>query len=149
MREPKSERARNLERRPYNRLYTWPKWNRLVTARDVYQVLRRLPEFQGWTKAQHIDEALTFRYVHIVQSGEWLKLVRKAEADYGNHGSLIAGGLREHWPTSTKDRIRFHAHASDWAADVSMAHWQAGGRRSHTWRIGCFRPEWGIDKRSL
>lgn len=34
------------------------------------------------------------------------QLVRQAERTYGDHGPLIAGGLRSHWPEAVKETIR-------------------------------------------
>ena len=34
------------------------------------------------------------------------RLVRQAERKYGDHGPLIAGGLRDHWPEAVKEKIR-------------------------------------------
>ena len=34
------------------------------------------------------------------------RLVRQAEKKHGDHGPLIAGGLRDHWPEAVKEKIR-------------------------------------------
>jgi hypothetical protein len=139
MRLSKTEQARNLERGPYDRLFTFPKWNRFVTVRDEPSLFRRLPEFASWTKTQHLDEAYTLRYVADVQEAEAHKDIRSAEQTYGDHGPLISGGLRDHWPAGEKDRIRFHWQARNRAADASMAHWKAAGKRQD-WQQHCVRP---------
>lgn len=56
------------------------------------------------------------------------------DALYGDHGALIAGGFRDHWPATIKDSIRAQHRAVNAASDRAFAEWRAARRLAHTLR---------------
>lgn len=136
MRDTKATRtARDNEGNPYARKFPFRGWSQLVTVLDDHRLMARLPEFQHWTHAQHIDLAIHRLYTARDTRAEYGKAVDHALATFGNgSGVLISGVYRDHFPPEVKDRLRALAHAVGHLQAVSMAHWLASGKRSHTWR---------------
>lgn len=126
--------ARAAESDPYRRRFTAAKWNRTVTCVDVPILFRRLPEFAAWTKPQHVQAANEYATLSIVADGAWQALVSIARKTYGDHGALISGVYRDHFPDAIKTALRSYAHTSTHYADISGAHWRAAGRTIATWR---------------
>lgn len=126
--------AREAEIDPYRRRFTWPKWNRTVTAIDVPQLFRRLPEFASWTRARH--EALSRAYLdqYLADCAVYADLLTRYERIHGTAGSLISGGFYSSWPEYARDSCRYMARRTSDFADRSFAHWQAAGRQDFTWR---------------
>lgn len=62
-----------------------------------------------------------------------VRMVRAAYRLYGDHGSLISGCERDHFPTPVKDRLRRNARFIVALCDAIDATWAAAGRRSDTW----------------
>lgn len=119
---------------PYRRRFTFPKWTRFVTVCDEPALFGMLPEFAGWRKADHVR-----RSDELMAAGKECADLRSAVIDaaleeYGSHGSLISGCVREHFPELVKDRLRSLAVAQNDAFDRSLAHWRKAGRRAETWR---------------
>ena len=135
MRETAAIRAnRILESDPYQRRFTWPKWNRLVTVTDVYQLFRSLPEFADWTPARHLQISGDYLAMAQMYRDTAAALIARGEKIYGTDSSLIAGGFREAWPDALKDAIRVHSYGASDFELKSLAHWQAAGKRIETWR---------------
>jgi hypothetical protein len=126
--------ARAAESDPYRRRFTAAKWTRTVTCIDVPTLFRRLPEFAEWTKRQHAQASSEYAALSIVHDHMWNALVSIARKTYGDHGPLVSGVYRSHFPDVTKDALRTIAHTATRYADMSVAHWRAAGRTIGTWR---------------
>lgn len=118
----------------YHRPVPMPKWNGLVTVTQEPRAFKRLPEFAGWTKAEHLYASETARAAGEAMQDSWHEAVNLATARFGSHGSLISGVYRDHFPESVKAQLRTLAQEAGFWAGVSLAHWIAGGRRVGTWR---------------
>lgn len=135
MRDTKALRdARDRELDPYARRFTYPKWTRTVTVLDVYQLFRRLPEFSSWDKARHERVAREYLIHALVHQRVQTDVLTRYAAVFGDHGPLISGGFRDHWPDVAKDNARMLARQLDTFMSRSIAHWQASGRQLATWR---------------
>lgn len=127
--------ARLLETDPYRRQFAFPKWNRYVTVTDEHSLFARLPEFDGWTSAQHEAIARQYAVLSAAERGMWLQLVTIGARTFGDgNGVLISGVYREHWPDRLKHDLRTLAHSEGEYSARSFAHWQAAGKRLATWR---------------
>jgi len=60
-------------------------------------------------------------------------LVRAAEATYGDHGPLVSGAVREHFPEPVKVRLRRLAYARGTALAFSRTLWDATGATGARW----------------
>ncbi|HWH75946.1 MAG TPA: hypothetical protein VNT76_01195 [Candidatus Binatus sp.] len=120
---------------PYNRRFNVPKWTRQVTVCDVPALFHRLPEFDGWTKAQHIAVSLEYLELARVTDQMHLATIGRMVAAFGDgNGILISGVYRDHFPETVKTDLRTLAHtASDYLAR-SASHWRFAGKRLQTWR---------------
>lgn len=120
---------------PYLRTFRFPKWNRFVRATDEPSLLRRMPEFAGWTKQAHHTVAIDFMAQSIARDELWAHQVGEAILRHGDgNGVLISGVYREHFPEDVKSSLRALAHGATFAREKSCAHWQAAGKRMSTWR---------------
>ncbi len=126
--------ARDNERNPYERRFTFPKWTRTVTVLDEHRLFARLPEFSGWSKARHEQTARD--YLAAMRDTRTLHnaILAIYERHLGTDGPLISGGFREPWPDYAKDYCRYHAQRTTEFSAMSLAHWQAAGKRIATWR---------------
>lgn len=59
-------------------------------------------------------------------------IAREALAIYGDHGSLISGCVRDHFPLGVKDTLRNLAYTATNYRYQSQAAWRASGRRAST-----------------
>lgn len=53
---------------------------------------------------------------------------------FGDHGPLISGVVRDHFPDAIKDRLRFYARLIGEQTDQAVRLWQQAGRRIETLR---------------
>lgn len=102
-------------------------WNIRPTVLDEPRLFPRV--FPELTKADHERLAYEFAEQWKSKRSTWEKAIEAAERRYGNQGSLISGGFREHWPSKVKDRIRDMAHAKSALSTAAWAHWRAAGKR--------------------
>ena len=128
--------ARDNEPDPYARRFPYPKWNRFVTVLDEPALFRRLPEFMGWTKNQHLELAKQYRHDAREIDSWWQSLVCFGISRYGNQGALISGVYRDHWPEQLKDALRGLAQMGTRYRAISYAHWEAAGKRQ-SWNKHC------------
>lgn len=136
MRDTKAlQTARESERNPYARRFPYPKWNVTVTVLDEYRLFPRLPEFTGWTHAQHVAVAIEYLTLAHITNGMYGATCDAMIRAFGDgSGVLVSGVYRDHFPETVKTDLRTLAHtATDYHAR-SLAHWQASGRRLTTWR---------------
>lgn len=61
------------------------------------------------------------------------RLADRAMSLYGDHGSLIAGVVRNHFPAPIKAKLRYHARSVTSLLDKSRASWRLSGRRFASW----------------
>lgn len=135
MRDTKAlQAARDAERDPYARRFTFPKWNRTVTVEDEPRLFRRLPEFANWTKARHKAVAREYKAIAAVDRAIYGQCVTIAERLYGTDGPLISGVHRDHYPEDTKETLRYFARRVGDFSSKSLAHWAAAGLTIKTWR---------------
>jgi hypothetical protein len=127
---------------PYARTFKAPKWNRYVRVTDVPRLFRQLPEFAGWTRARHEAMARSYLDNAIVTERMYHATASRALIAYGDHGSLISGIVRDHFPEATKTDLRTLCSLFARDFERSVAHWAAAGRRIETWRA-C-RDEWRV-----
>lgn len=110
-----------------------PKWNIVPSALDEPKILKRtLPD---WTKQDHEEAALAFEDAADDLERDHWAAVEAAEHKYGSQGSLVAGGLREHWPKAVKDKIRKFVRVS-YLKDAARAHRAAMNFRPYVARPG-------------
>lgn len=135
MRETQAIRdARDREPNPYRRRFTWPGWNRTINVVEEPGLFKRLPEFQIYTRADHVTLSAALLNNAIAYDQELSDRSTAALQIFGNHGSLISGCVRGHFPAATKNELRDLARAARESFDRSLAHWRAAGRRVETWR---------------
>ena len=120
---------------PYRRRFArHAKWNIDPRVTDDHRLFRFLPEFTGYSRADHVAQAVELCQKGITDLRMAGKLTEKALATYGDHGPLTSGCIRTHFPEPVKDVLRRLCHGSTEAFDRSIAHWQAAGRQCKTWR---------------
>jgi len=119
---------------PYRRGFAVPKWNRSATVVDVPRLFAQLPEFAGWGADQHYRQSLMLCAAAETNRIRYQDAIRDAERTYGDHGPLISGVVRDHFPGPVKDQLRAYVRVIQDQQDQSLAHWVASGRRAHTWR---------------
>ena len=140
MRETNAIRgARATERDPYRRKFTSPRWTRLVTVLDEPRLMNRLPEFAEFDKARHME--VSREYLELAHAYQDIVaiLTDRAFQLYGDHGPLISGCVREHFPDATKDVLRVHNHGASDFASKSLTHWLAAGKHLAMWRVLYFK----------
>lgn len=104
-------------------------WTVPVSPLVEYRLLR------AWgDKDYHVHMATIYMMAGLQADASHARLVDEASALYGDYGPRIGGGLRDHWPQKVKALVRSDARAAANYAAASVAHWQAAGRRTHTWR---------------
>jgi hypothetical protein len=118
---------------PYDRRFTFPKWNGTVTVLQEHRLFRYLPEFQQWTAQEHVREARYALQASYTLRTAYYALVQSAEATYGNHGPLISGIVRGHFPEETKTILRTLCRAFNRESERSLAHWYAARKTLNTW----------------
>lgn len=124
-----------LNRDPYRRSFSVPKWSRAVRVTDEPRLFRRLPEFATWTKDRHYQMALEYLAIAGATRRMYQDAIDLACELYGNGtGILISGIYRDHFPEPMKVSLRVLARELSESHDRSLAHWLASGRRVHTWR---------------
>jgi hypothetical protein len=98
-------------------------------------LFHRLPEFSGWTRAQHTAVAREYLELARVTDRMHADTIARMVQTFGDgNGVLISGVYRDHFPETVKADLRTLAHtASDYLAR-SAAHWQFAGKRITTWR---------------
>lgn len=120
---------------PYRRQFkAYAPWNCNPRVTDDHRLFRYLPEFAGWTKEHHAEHARNLADLGAMRLRQADRLAEKALAEYGSHGSLIAGCVRYHFPEPVKCMLRRLYFGSSETFDRSIAHWRAAGRYVNTWR---------------
>lgn len=123
--------------------YRVPKWSRVVTMAQVPEIMRAETRGQ-FMKAEHARAAIAWLDVARDARIGWQDAVYRALQQYGDHGPLISGIYRDHFPAEVKDELRTLARLQTFAEDASVAHWIGGaGRRIETWRRERDRVEGG------
>lgn len=137
MRDTKAlQHARLTEPNPYLRRFGLPKWNRSATVTDDHRLFHRLPEFDGWTSAQHETAARDYITAAIEHQKHYRAYASEAFKTYGDgNGVLISGVLRDHFPEEVKTILRTHAHGKTDCHDRAFAHWRAAGKTLSTFRM--------------
>jgi len=107
----------------YNEHHRFPKWNIKPTVLDEPRLFRQV--FPEIDKAEHIRRAKKFMKKAVQLLNLWDQEVDKAILQHGQHGALISGVYRDHFPTETKDTLRVLAHGSSLARTASAAHEKA------------------------
>ena len=128
---------------PYTSQCKWPKWYGLTTplATGEPGCLRRIGAFSNWTKADHLDAARAHAIARERAAVDHGCLTKEAMDRYGDHGSLISGVMRDHFPPHVKDRLR-HLAALGAHGSVARLHWKMAGKRRpyHPIMVGIKNP---------
>jgi hypothetical protein len=97
----------------YVKKYKMPKWNVTVDMLHEPKVAIRYNTSVGipTSKSAHAQRQQHFVKLKLALNKEWNRLADAASKLYGEHGSLISGSYREHFPDAVKDRLRFLAQA--------------------------------------
>lgn len=91
-----------------------------------YSELR--PQDKALCLAQAQEELKMLGILRQVRS----ELIRSAFVMYGDHGSLISGIERDHFPADVKDALRKNASDILHTMDAALIYWRRSGRRLHT-----------------
>lgn len=116
----------------YVRRTRMPKWNVEVDMLREPKVAVRYNTSWGipTSKSAHRQRAEYFDNIAFTLSQAWHDLVRRASNTYGEHGSLVSGVYRDHFPGEVKDRLRFLAHGQTMVADAVRLHTYLANTRS-------------------
>jgi hypothetical protein len=112
----------------------FPKWNVHPHVLMEPRLMRRLMPFATMSKADHLERAHALARLSDSMQKSHAQAVTRAEKKHGDHGALICGGRRPHWPQTTMRRIWRLAVGYCDLRDASAAHWQASGKRV-PWRV--------------
>ena len=82
----------------------------------------RLSHEQGFKDAILLQEKVREKYN---------RLVRESEANYGSHGPLVSGVVREHFPADVKMRLRALVNDMNALGGAALTHHRGTGRRRH------------------
>jgi hypothetical protein len=104
-------------------------WTVPVTPLQEYRLLRH---WMG--RDEHRKAARALLYKAATTKAAYSAFADECLGTFGDHGPLISGVLRDHFPPAAKDRLRALARGFADCYSASLAHWQASGRRVHTWR---------------
>jgi hypothetical protein len=84
-------------------------------------------------RKQAYERALA-QLARVKQLRQWrAKYLRIAYRLYGDHGPLISGCERAHWPEPAKDALRENARDIADTLDRARDEWRAARKRQHTW----------------
>lgn len=61
--------------------------------------------------------------------------IRAAFLIYGDHGPVVSGCVRSHFPEAIKDTLRKRFRTAHEDLEISLAYWKLAGRRTRTWHI--------------
>jgi hypothetical protein len=84
------------------------KWN--VYPR-IYEGTCTHAVFPDWTREDHREAAVHHAERRTVAYRKWSRGLTQAARKYGDHGTLITGGFRDHWPPQARAAARKRAHA--------------------------------------
>lgn len=116
----------------YHMRISMPGWNMLVNVLLEPKVMARLATFQSWGPAAHLAQAESLITQHLAYERMYADAVGNALLAYGDHGVLVAGIVRAHFPELIKAQLRFLSTAKTVTLDAALAHWLATGRRKVT-----------------
>jgi len=74
------------------------------------------------SKSAHAQRSEYFKGVADVLHTAYVEHIRRCEASYGDHGPLVSGVVRSHFPPEAKGRLRFLKDAYQMASDASKLH---------------------------
>ena len=116
----------------YKRQTRMPGWNGTVSMLQEPKVAIR--HVLDWgiptSKSGHAQKADYFTDLAQRMDREWDDTVNLAIGTYGNHGPLISGVYRDHFPDDVKDRLRFLSHGKNLAVDAARLHLYLSKTRS-------------------
>lgn len=120
----------------YVRQVKMPKWSSTVDMLREHKVAVRHGSSWGipTSKDAHRQRAEYFAGVAETLQAAWDDLVERAVALFGDHGSLISGCYRDHFPPPVKNRLRFLAHGRTMAKDAERLHLYLSKTRSPLFR---------------
>lgn len=86
------------------------------------------------TRAEWAKVALSYLRESAAWKTEHSDLTRECLRAYGDHGPLISGVVRDHFPELLKNRLRDLARERTRCLDRAVVCWRASGRRMSTLR---------------
>lgn len=81
-------------------------------------------------KATHARTRAWWEDTRRIAEEVYFEAVKDAEAKYGDHGPLVSGVVRGHFPADVKKVLRELAHFITEAGDAAELHRKASGARS-------------------
>lgn len=108
-------------------------WTRAWTILDDHRGFKRLPQFRDWTKQDHVREMQYARDVAERIRTAYYAAYQLAETTYGDHGPLISGVGRDHFPEVVKTTLRMLIQRANYEEQRAFAHWRAAGRTRARW----------------
>lgn len=108
-------------------------WARAWTILDDHRGFKRLAQFHTWTKDRHLQESQHARECATAIREAYDTCWINALDTYGNHGSLISGIGRDHFPEATKITLRTLITRVNFEEARAFAHWRAAGRTRARW----------------
>lgn len=108
----------------YVRLFRFPKYSVPVDMLREHRVALRHAHELGLprSKEAHRQRAEYFRDVSARLGKAWDELVDTCVQLYGDHGPLVSGVYRDHFPREAKDRLRFLTRGKQATQDASRLH---------------------------
>lgn len=108
-------------------------WNGSWTILDDHRGFKRLAQFREWSKARHLQESIHAKHCSEVIRTAYDACWIDALDTYGNHGSLVSGIGRDHFPEATKTTLRTLIQRAEFEDARAFAHWRAAGRTRARW----------------
>jgi len=108
----------------YARRLHMPKYNNPVTILRVPQAAVRYAHQLGipTSKSAHAQRADYFDELARRLDDAWQDLVTRCRSLFGDHGPLVSGIYRDHFPVQAQNRLRFLAHGKTMAGDAARLH---------------------------
>jgi len=109
----------------YEKRVRMPKWNVDVSMLMEPKVALRHGISWGLiSPSKHGNELKVDHFEDLARKlkDEWDDVVSLAAKEYGDHGSLISGVYRDHFPDDVKDRLRFLASTAGASLASRAAH---------------------------
>lgn len=108
----------------YDKEFKMPKWSGRVTMLQEPKVAVRYNTSIGisTSKSANFQRAAYFLNLRAQLEDELAEVTRYAYETYGDHGPLISGAVRDHFPADIKDRLRFLNHGLTKVTDAARLH---------------------------
>lgn len=108
----------------YARRFRMPKWNIQPNMLMEPKVAVRYWHILGLptSKSEHAQRREYFGQLRNQLNDAWYKYARLCATEYGDHGALVSGVFRSHFPMEEKRRLRFVNDAYNMTTDAWKLH---------------------------